>query len=77
MTQRLKPAPKTGAAARDLLNQQVHQTADDQQGQADIDKHPQDTHQREARFFQAMTHHGLGLAAQAKFVQHGVRILGA
>jgi hypothetical protein len=24
-----------------------------------------------------MTHHGLGLAAQAKFVQHGVRILGA
>jgi hypothetical protein len=24
-----------------------------------------------------MTHHGLGLSAKAKFVQHGVRILGA
>jgi hypothetical protein len=24
-----------------------------------------------------MTHHGLGLAAKAKFVQHGLRILGA
>jgi hypothetical protein len=24
-----------------------------------------------------MTHHGLGLAAKAKFVQHGARILGA
>jgi hypothetical protein len=24
-----------------------------------------------------MSHHGLGLAAKAKFVQHGARILGA
>jgi hypothetical protein len=24
-----------------------------------------------------MTHHGLGVAAKAKFVQHGARILGA
>lgn len=73
----LKPAPKTGAAARDLLNQQIHQAADQQQGQTHVHKHPQHKHQREAGFFQAMAHHGLGLAAKAKFVQHGARILGA
>ena len=73
----LKPAPKTGAAAGDELNEQIHHAADDQQGQAHVHKHPQHTHQREAGFFQAMTHHGLGLSAQAKFVQHGARILGA
>jgi hypothetical protein len=77
MAQCLKPAPKTGAIACDLLNEQINQTADDQQGQTHVHKHPQHTHQREAGFFQAMTHHGLGLSAKAKFVQHGVRILGA
>ena len=77
MAQSLKPAPKTGAVARDLLNQQINQAADDQQGQTHVHKHPQHKHQREAGFFQAMTHHGLGLSAKAKFVQHGVRILGA
>ena len=77
MAQCLKPAPKTGAVARDLLNQHIHQAADDQQWQTHIDKHPQHKHQREAGFFQAMTHHGLSLAAKAKFVQHGARILGA
>jgi len=73
----LKPAPKTGATAGDLLNQQVHPTADHDQRQAHIDKHPQHKHQREAWFIQAMAHHGLSLAAKAKFVQHGARILGA
>jgi hypothetical protein len=73
----LKPAPKTGAVARDLLNEQIHHTADGQQGQTYVHKHPQHQHQREAGFFKAMTHHGLGLAAKAKFVQHGARILGA
>jgi hypothetical protein len=73
----LKPAPKTGAVASDLLNQQIHQATDGQQGQTYVHKYPQHKHQREAGLFQAMTHHGLGLAAKAKFVQHGVRILGA
>jgi hypothetical protein len=73
----LKPAPKTGAVARDLLNEQIDQAADGQQGQSHVHKHPQHQHQREAGFFQAMTHHGLCSAAKAKFVQHGVRILGA
>jgi hypothetical protein len=73
----LKPAPKTGAIARDLLNEQIYQTADGQQGQTHVHKHPQHKHQRETRFFQAMTHHGLSLAAKAKFVQHGAGILGA
>ena len=77
MAQSLKPAPKTGAVARDLLNEQIYQAADDQQRQTHIHKHPQHKHQREAGFFQTMTHHGLGLSAKAKFVQHGVRILGA
>ena len=77
MTDCLKPAPKTGAAACDLLDQQINQAADDQQGQAHIDKHPQHTHQREAWLFQAFAHHSLGLAAKAKFVQHGAEILGA
>ena len=77
MAQRLKPAPKTGATAGDLLNQHIHQAADGQQGQAHVHKHPQHQHQREAGFFQAMAHHGLSLAAEAKFVQHGARILGA
>ena len=77
MAQSLKPAPKTGAVARDLLNEQIHQAADGQQWQTYVNKHPQHEYQREAGFFQAMTHHGLGLAAKAKFVQHGVRILGA
>lgn len=72
----LKPAPKTGAAARDLLDQQIHQAADDQQRQPRIHKHPQHKHQREAGFFQTVTHHGLGLSAKAKFVQHGAGILG-
>jgi hypothetical protein len=73
----LKPAPKTGAVARDLLDQQINQAADDQQWQTHVHKHPQHKHQREAGFFQAMTHHGLGLSAKAKFVQHGPGILGA
>lgn len=77
MTLCLKPAPKTGAAARDLLNQQINHAADDQQGQARVHKHPQYKHQCEARFFQAMPHHGLCLSAKAEFVQHGARILGA
>ena len=77
MAQSLKPAPKTGAVARDLLNQHVNQAADGQQGQTHVHKHPQHKHQREAGFFQAMTHHGLGLSAKAKFVQHGAGILGA
>ena len=77
MTDCLKPAPKTGAAACDLLDQQINQAADDQQGQAHIDKYPQHTHQREAWLFQAFAHHSLGLAAKAKFVQHGAGILGA
>ena len=73
----LKPAPKTGAVARDLLNEQIHQAADGQQWQTHVNKNPQHKHQREAGFFQAMTHDGLCLSAKAKFVQHGVRILGA
>jgi hypothetical protein len=73
----LEPAPKTGAIARDLLNQQINQTADGQQGQTHVHKHPQHKHQRQAWFFQTMTHHGLSLSAKAKFVQHGARILGA
>jgi hypothetical protein len=73
----LKPAPKTGAVACDLLNQHINQAADEQQWQTYVHKHPQHKHQREAGFFQAMTHDGLGLSAKAKFVQHGVRILGA
>jgi hypothetical protein len=77
MAQCLKPAPKTGAVACDLLNEQINQAADKQQGQTHVHKHPQHKYQREAGFFQAMTHHGLGLSAKAKFVQHGVRILGA
>ena len=73
----LEPAPKTGAIARDLLNQHVNQAADGQQGQTHVHKHPQHKHEREAGFFQAMAHHGLGLSAKAKFVQHGAGILGA
>jgi hypothetical protein len=73
----LKPAPKTGAVACDLLNQHINQAADQQQWQTHVHKHPEHKHQREAGFFQAMTHHGLSLSAKAKFVQHGVRILGA
>jgi hypothetical protein len=73
----LEPAPKTGAVARDLLNQHVNQAADGQQGQTHVHKHPQHKHEREAGFFQAMAHHGLGLSAKAKFVQHGAGILGA
>ena len=77
MTLCLKPAPKTGAAACDLLNQHIYQAADDQQGQAYVHKHPKHTHEREARFFQAVTHHGLSLSTKAKCVQHGAGILGA
>ena len=77
MDQCLKPAPKTGASSRDLLDQPINQTAHDQQGQAHVHKHPEHKYQREAGFFQAMTHDGLCLSAKAKFVQHGVRILGA
>jgi hypothetical protein len=77
MAQSLKPAPKTGAVTRDLLNQQVHQTAHDDQGQAHVNKCPQHQYEGGAGFIQAVTHHGLGLFAKAKFVQHGARILGA
>ena len=77
MVQCLKPAPKTGAVTRDLLNEQIHQATDSQQRQPYVHKHPQHKHQREAGFFQAVAHHGLSLAAKAKFVNHGARILGA
>ena len=73
----LKPAPKPGAVTCDLLNQQVHQAAHDEQGQSDINKYPQDKRQGQARLFQAMAHHNFSLFAQTKFVQHGARILGA
>ena len=73
----LEPAPKTGAVTRDVLNQHINQTADGQQGQTHVHKHPQHKHERETGFFQAMAHHGLGLSAKAKFVQHGAGILGA
>jgi len=77
MPKYLEPAPKAGAVAGDLLNQQVDHAADHQQWQTDVNKDPQHKHQREAGFFQAMTHHGFGLSAKAKFVQHGAEILGA
>jgi len=77
MAPTLKPAPKTGAAACDLLNQQIHRAADYQQRQAHIDKHPKHKHQGQPGFFQALTHDGFGVSAKAKFVQHGGKILGA
>ena len=77
MALRLEPTPKTGAIARDFLNQCIYQAADDQQWQTHIYKYPQHKHKREAGFFQAMTHHGFGLSAKAKFVQHDAGILGA
>ena len=77
MAQCLKPAPKTGAVAGDLLDQQINQAADDQQWQTHVHKHPQHKYQCEARFFQTIAHHGFGLSAKAEFVQHGVEILGA
>jgi hypothetical protein len=77
MTLCLKPAPKTGAIAGDLLDQQIYQAADDQQRQTYVDKHPQHKYQCQTWFFQAMTHHGFSLSAKAKFIQHGARILGA
>ena len=77
MAQCLKPAPKAGAVARDVLNQHINQTADGQQGQTHVHKHPHYKHERKAGFFQAMAHHGLCLSAKAKFVQHGAEILGA
>ena len=73
----LKPAPKSGAVACDLLDQQVHTTAHHDQGQPHVHKRPHHQHERGAWFIQAMAHHGLGLSAKAKFVQHGARILGA
>ena len=73
----LKPAPKTGATARDLLDKQINHAADEQQWQTHVHKYPQHKHECEAGFFQAMAHHGLGLSAKAKFVQHGAGILGA
>lgn len=73
----LKPAPKPGAAAGDLLNEQVHQTAHRNQGQPHVNKRPQYQHEGGAWFIQAVAHHGLGLFAKAKFIQHGARILGA
>jgi hypothetical protein len=75
--QALEPTPKTGAIASDLLNQQVHPAAHHEQGQSKVHKHPPHQHQGQAWFFQAMAHHGFGLFAQTKFVQHGARILGA
>jgi hypothetical protein len=73
----LKPAPKTGAVTSDLLNQQVHQTARHDQGQAYVNERPHYQHEGGAWFIQAVAHHGLGLFAKAKFIQHGARILGA
>ena len=73
----LKPAPKTGAVASDLLNQQVHQTARRDQGQAHVNKRPQHQHEGGSWLIQAVTHHGLCLFAKAKFFQHGAGILGA
>jgi hypothetical protein len=77
MAQCLKPAPKTGAVARDLLNQQVHHAAHCEQGQPDVNENPPHKHQGQAWFFQAMAHYGFSLLAKTKFVQHGARILGA
>jgi len=75
MNQLLKPAPKTGAIAGDLLNQQIHQAAYQQQWQADINKQPDNNHQGQSWFFQPMAHDGFGVFAESNFVQHGHRIL--
>ena len=72
----LEPTPKTDALAGDHLYAQVDQAAYRYQGQANVDQHPQHDHERQARFFETVAHHGLFFAAQTKFVQHGAGILG-
>ncbi|WP_310626508.1 hypothetical protein [Limnohabitans sp.] len=71
----LKPAPKTGAVARDLLDQQVHPAAHHDQGQPHVHKRPEHQHEDRAWLIQAMAHHGLGLSAKAKWdtLTHPVR----
>lgn len=77
MTHFLKPAPKSGAVACDLLNQQVNQTADQQQRQANINQHPDDHHQSQSWLLKSVAHHGFSIFTNSNFVQHDPRILGS
>ena len=76
MSAMLKPTPKTNALASDSLHHGVDHAAHRDQGQTDVHQRPQHHHEGQAWFFQTVAHHGLFFSAQAKFVQHGARILG-
>lgn len=55
----LEKTPQTGAYAGGQLYGQVDQRADQQQRDAHTDEHPQGSLPRQARFGQAVAHHGL------------------
>jgi len=71
-----QPTPKACARSGEVLDQQINETASQQQWQTQINKYPPDHPNSQMRFFQAVTHHGLVLFALAIGFEHA-RILGA
>ena len=70
----LEKTPQTGAYAGGQLYGQVNQGANQQQGDAHIDKHPQAGLPSQARLGQAVTHHGLHRGAFKQSAPHGVML---
>jgi hypothetical protein len=60
---RSEKAPKAGASAGDFLNQQVNQGANHEQGQAQIQQSPQQSHPGQAGLWNAVAQNGLGRRA--------------
>jgi len=72
----IKPTPKACARSGEVLDQQIDGAACQQQWQTQIHKSPPEHPQRQVRFFQTMTHHGLVLFASGVGFEHA-EILGA
>jgi hypothetical protein len=70
----LEKTPQTGAYAGGQLYGQVNQGANQQQGDAHIDKHPQGSLPRQARLGKAMAHHGLYRRAFKQSAPHAAML---
>jgi hypothetical protein len=73
----LEKTPQTGAYAGGQLYGQVNQGANQQQGDAHIDKHPQAGLPSQARLGQAVTHHGLHGGTFEKSAPHSAMLTNA
>ena len=70
----LEITPQAGTYTGGQLYQAVDQHADSQQRQTQVDQRPQNGHQGQARFGNAVAHDGLYRVARKEFFPHGCMV---